>query len=485
MAYGAIIRNLGSGAAARILSAALSLALLVLMAHIWRPSDFGIYLAGFNLFQLLQLTPLLGLHFLLARNAAATGVDSSKRSSATSESRDLATAAALGVAVAAATALVLGLGIARALPVEERPILPLVGLSLVPTAAITVVEMALTGWERLWLVAVVNIAESAARCVLFGVLIAVGAGAAQVFLGFCVLRCGALIMYLRDPACLAALSLRNFDFVVLRGLLREAPVLFPLMLLAAIFSRLDVALLSWAVSPEALASYAVAARCYDLVLMVPSVLVTVLLPVLARVDRADEGGDSGRLDALLGLLLRYGLLIGILCASAGALLAGPLLSGMFGPRYNDATLPLQLLLFAAVATGVNQLVACVLLVRNQQRLDLLCLAGGVVVLIPALLIAINLVGPWGAGLAVLLATLAQSVMRVAVLQWGGGVRVSSRDFVPPLMAMAAMLGVAWLGRGAALGTAPLAFSAFALVAWMAGSVRVADYAVGRALVTTP
>jgi O-antigen/teichoic acid export membrane protein len=344
----------------------------------------------------------------------------------------------------------------------------LVGVSLVPTAVITVVEMALTGWERLWLVAVVNIAESAARC-----------------LAFCALRFGALLLYLADPACRAALSPRGFDFRVLLVHLRETPVLFPLMLLAAGFGRLDVAVLSWRVPPDALASYAVAARCYDLVLMASSILVTVLVPVLARVYRADEGGASGWLDALLGLLLRYGLLGGLLCASAGALGARPLLTGVFGARYSDATLPLQLLLFAAVATAVNQLVACVLLVRRQQHLDLLCLSIGVVVLVPALLVAINAFGPWGAGLAVLAATLAQSVVRVVALRLGANVRVLMTDVAPPLLAAAAMLGVAWLGRGAALATAPAALVAFAVVAWAAGSVRPADFAAGRALVTTP
>jgi O-antigen/teichoic acid export membrane protein len=480
MTRSAFIRNLGSGAAARIVSAALGMALLVLMARIWQASDFGAYLTGFNLFQLLQQTPLLGLHFLLARDAAAGG--SEGPAGGGPKTVELPTAAALGLSVALATAVALGLGVSRAYPADLHVVLQLVGLSLAPTSIIMVIEMALTGRERLYLVAIVNIAESAARYLVFGVMIARGYGVAAVFAAFVALRFGALFLYLIDKSCRKSVMLRLVSFDVLRGYFKEVPVLFPVMLLAAIFSRLDVMVLSWSVTPQALAPYALAGRCYDLVLMVPSILVTVLLPVLARVDGSDPGHPGRGLDALVGLLLRYGLLIGILCASLGAVLAAPLLSSVFGLRYADATLPLQLLLFAAVGTAVNQLVACVLLVRHQQRLDLLCLTVAVIVLIPGLFIGIKAFGPWGAGLAVLVATLVQGAARILALRWGADVRVSAVDIAPPLIANGAMLGVTWLGRHSALVAGPAALMTFLIVAWLAGSIRSGDLSASRALV---
>ena len=481
MGHSAILRNLGSGAAARLFSAALGVALLVVMARIWQPSEFGGYLTGFNLFQLLQQTPLLGLHFLLARDAAASG--SEERLANGRKAAELPTAAALGLSVALATAVALGLGVIHAYPANLHAVLQLVGISLVPTSAIMVIEMALTGWERLYLVAIVNIAESAARCMVFGIMILWGYGVIAVFIAFVALRFGALLLYLLDRSCRTIMSPRNINLLVLREYFREVPVLFPLMLLAAAFSKLDVTVLSWSVAPEALASYAVASRCYDLVLMAPSIMVTVLLPVLTRVDRSNDRPPGGSLSTLVGLLLRYGLLIGLLCASLGAMLTAPLVSSVFGVRYADATLPLQLLLFAAVGTAVNQLVACVLLVRHQQRLDLLCLAIGVVVLVPGLLIAIKVFGPWGAGLAVLIATLVQCVTRVVALRFGAGVNVSPIDIAPPLIAMTAMLAATWLGLGSALVTGPAALMTFLVVAWLTGSVRSGDLSSGRILVS--
>jgi hypothetical protein len=107
-------------------SVALGLALLVVMARAWRPSEFVAYLTGFNLFQLLQLTPLLGLHFLLARDAAAAGVGRDTRMIRAASAAELATAATLGVCVAGATAAALGLAVAQVYPAELRPD-PLVG----------------------------------------------------------------------------------------------------------------------------------------------------------------------------------------------------------------------------------------------------------------------------------------------------------------------------------------------------------------------
>ncbi len=472
-----LLRNFGSGAALRIGSAVLGFALLSLMARAWPPAEFGAYLAAFNLFQLLQQTPLLGLHFLVARDAATD----TARPDADSRRADLPTAAALSVTVALAIAAVLALGVSRAYPADLRPLTQLVAISLLPTAGILVMEMALTGWERLQLVAVVNIAENIGRVVIFASLIVLGFDVKAVFVAFILLRIGAFLLYLTDEKCRAIWNLSLCKASILVNYFREIPVLLPVLVIAALFGRLDVGYLSWTVSPDAMAPYAVAARCYDLVLMAPSILATVLLPVLARVNRSGGGRPDGELDAFVGLLLRYGLLIGLFCAVAGSAFAAPLLARVFGARYDSATIPLQFLLFAAVATGVNQLAAAVLLVRDRKRYDLLCLSIGLAVLVPALPLAVATWGPSGAGIAVFAATLAQCVARLPALHYAAGVRIAPGDIAAPLLATTAMLAVAWAGKSTPLVGLPAAVIAFAVVAWLA-VVRPNDFSVGRTLI---
>src|ERR1700704_3268497 len=66
-----VLKNLGSGTAARLLGALLGVLLAIYMARKWSVDAFGQYTIVFNYFQLLQQAPLLGLHILLARDAAA------------------------------------------------------------------------------------------------------------------------------------------------------------------------------------------------------------------------------------------------------------------------------------------------------------------------------------------------------------------------------------------------------------------------------
>ncbi|HWX76191.1 MAG TPA: hypothetical protein VNY32_01875, partial [Candidatus Acidoferrales bacterium] len=94
-----VLKNLGSGTLGRFLGALLGVFLAIYMACKWSVDAFGQYSIIFNYFQLLQQAPLLGLHLLLVRDAAARPDD---------RRAEMVTAGSLGLVVSVPLAIGLG-----------------------------------------------------------------------------------------------------------------------------------------------------------------------------------------------------------------------------------------------------------------------------------------------------------------------------------------------------------------------------------------
>lgn len=409
--------NAGATIAARLASALLSTVVIAALARAWSLEALGSYLLAFGWFQALTPIPLLGLSHLLARDVAA---------GAAAPARLAASASALALSLGAALAFAMTLAARLAPPALAGP-LALLGLALLPTAAIGVAEAVLTGQERLARVAAIGLGENLGRAALAFVLLAAGGGPAALCAGILGLRLAALAAYLLAPALWAALRPDRARLATVRGLLRSAPVMGGGVLLSSAFARLDLLLLGALLPAAQIAPYSVAARVYDLALMLPTVLAAALLPAATRLAR----DRSAALAGFCALLLRYGLLLGAAAALAGGLLAAPLIAVLFGAGFADAAPCLRLLLLAAVVTGANQVFAGLFLVRGRPALDLPCLAAGCVALAAGVAVLPPLLGLAGAAMAVLAGTLAQLGLRAWLAQAAAGVALPWRQVLPP------------------------------------------------------
>ena len=457
-----MLKNLGSGTAGRFLGALLGVLLAIYMARNWSVDAFGQYSIIFNYFLLLQQAPLLGLHFLLARNAAARPED--RRS-------EMVTAGSLGLVVSVPLAIGLGLIGQFLYPSGLHASFALIGVSLAPTALIMVIEMMLVGQERLSFVAFINILESALRLIVFITLIYFGARLTEIILAFVALRLVTLFLYLLDHKTFMLLQPSAFCRVTLSGFLRQAPILFSILVLSTAFSRFDVTFLSKLASDTDVAVYSIAARLYDLALIVPGMLVAVLLPILSRLHA--ESPDA--VSELCRLVLRYGLIVGVPAVISISFAAPPIIRSVFGEKFAAAELPAQILMCATLVMAVSQLLATVLLVFDLQRFDVPCLTAGCLTLVIGLMFLIPALGIAGAALAVLCGAITQCVVRILIIHNKIGHSIRFRDLNGPLLAGVSMVAAMYLvAARTPLLVIPIGLAAYVVVLRLSRSMSSND-----------
>lgn len=465
------LKNLGSGAAGRLFSALLGVLLAIYMARKWSVDAFGQYSIVFNYFQLLQQAPLLGLHILLARDAAARPDD--RRS-------EMVTAGSLGLVVSVPLAFGLGLIGQFLYPSDLHASFALVGVSLAPTALILVIEMILIGQERLSFVAFINILESALRFIVFITLIYFGARLTEIILAFVALRFVTLFFYLFDRKTFILLQPSAFRPTLLLQLLKQAPILFSILILSTVFSRIDVTFLSKMASDANVAIYSIAARLYDLALIVPGVLIMVLLPILSRLHAKNP-------DAVLQLcklVLRYGLIVGAPAAICMSFAARPIITLVFGEKFAAAELPVQILMCATLVMGANQLMATVLLVFNLQRFDLVALTAGCLALVGGLLSLIPSLGINGAALAAFSGAITQCVARIFIIHAKLSLNIVVWDLFGPLLASMSMVAGMYLAAQRPLLVIPVGLITYAVALRLSRSISFSDINLVKQLVAS-
>jgi O-antigen/teichoic acid export membrane protein len=134
---------------------------------------------------------------------------------------------------------------------------------------------------------------------------------------------------------------------VTRSLLRAGVVIGAISGLTAVQNRLDWLLVSRLVSGEALASYSLANKLYEISQVFIGVAITTLYPRLCR--DASPGGS------IYSLVLRGVIFIGVTLATVGMLTAPPLIDTLFAGKYAGIALPAHLMMVAVgfmAATGV-------------------------------------------------------------------------------------------------------------------------------------
>jgi O-antigen/teichoic acid export membrane protein len=153
------------------------------------------------------------------------------------------------------------------------------------------------------------------------------------FLGF--------ILYVRNggPSVLRW----NFSSSVARRLLSEGWAIFLAGMLGAIYLKVDVVMLKWLSSTEAVGIYSVATRFSEATYFIPGAIVASVFPSLIALRKTDAQNFNSKLQVIFDLMV--GTAAAVIAATLiGAYVAIPLL---FGDSYADAW---QILLIHVLAT---------------------------------------------------------------------------------------------------------------------------------------
>jgi O-antigen/teichoic acid export membrane protein len=181
-------------------------------------------------------------------------------------------------------------------------------------------------------------------------------------------------------------------------LLREALPLGPALLISVCYLKLDALMLAVLRTPREVGLYGSAYQPIEYTFLAAAVVVNVAFPLVAASFAA---GDHERFAHLYRrgaeVLVAVMLVVPIMLS----LIAVPLVTKVYGPAYEGAARPLQLLAVALVLMTLNGWQAFVLLGGGQQKVTLYYNLGALVVAAVGCSILIRAYGMEGAALATL------------------------------------------------------------------------------------
>jgi O-antigen/teichoic acid export membrane protein len=351
-----IARNAAVRAGGEAIGKLASIAFFVAMARELGQDGFGDFMFALSLSTVLVLASGFGTEELVAREVAR---DHSRVHHYLANVA--AVKAAISVILLILAAVIVNLG---DWPADARAAVYIVGLGVALENLGRTWHSVFTAYERLAMISIsLVIQRTLTAGVGIGVLLA-GGGVVAVSVVF---AAGALIGLL-----VATQVLRRFVVAPRWEIDRSrwVPLVkagVPIGLAALLFTillRLDAALLGLLTGGDdnsEVGVYAAAFRLVEGTLFVSWAFTASVLPWLARqtADASVARGYELGIKAITSVLMPIGL--------AFVLLASPLIDLLYGPDYDDAVLPLQLLAVMTVLYGLNSLASTVLITRDRPQ----------------------------------------------------------------------------------------------------------------------
>jgi O-antigen/teichoic acid export membrane protein len=372
------------------------------MATMWAPEQLAEYAVVFSYLAVLQTLPLLGLGFAVARDAAAAP-----------DREGVYLRAAMLISATASVTLVIALGVGGGALYGERLSTAFwaAGLTLLATGFVCVFESQMMGLNRLGVIAAMNSVENLGRLAAFLSVAGAHGGLVDFLALLGLLRAGVALAYFAMPSTRAAFRIPaagSLHQVIVY--LRSAPSYLGAVVAGGLISRLDVLCLSALVPPAELGIYALAARIYEMAMMVPVTFTMALFPVLARVHAKSPGEFRRFAQSTLGIVVTAAVVVSICTILA----TDPIMKLLFSPPYTEAAPSVRALLVAAALASVGQVLASIIVVCHQQTADLVVQIAALLVLPTVLLFAVSQIGLHGASIGVLAAVVIQVFGRYLV-----------------------------------------------------------------------
>lgn len=459
-----LLKNFASAGVMRLVSAILSFLFVPYLGRQWGAEGLGTFSTVLALYLFLEQVPLLGLQLLLIKEVAARPEETGK----------LATNAML-LSLAVACLVALGLGaFGQTYDPAMRPAIWLVGLSLVPTAPIAVIESVLIGKEKMGRIAGMNVIESLFRVGCWFTIVLLGFGLTSLFAAFLVGRVLLAASYFRWGQVRDFLGLSHASTETVGFLLLACPTFLGIRILSSSINRIDFILLSKLGSIEDVGLYSAPYKLYELCLLVPMLATVVLYPVLSRV----LAQSRDQFASLARQIFRIYFVGGMPFAIAIAFHSTAIMHLVYKDEFVGGDDVLAMLSFAVVLAGLDQVCVMIFLAHGRQDLDLRVLAISSALYVALLTAMIPWWGYLGAGIATSLVALVQAGLKIYVagrwLEVRGMVGVVAR----PAVAAVLMAGLVWLGGGISPSiTVPAAFAFYFAALVIVRAVTPRDWEV--------
>jgi len=421
----------------RLVVPLLSLALVFTLSRKLGADGLGRYTLVFGFLTLLGGLGPLGLQTVITRDGAGnpTRVTAVLRNAMT---------------LCTGPALLLMLAMMAAGPLldydrQTRAGLLILSIALLPYTVGMLLDGAIVALERMQLMVAATLAEYGIKVGVAMVLLLLGYGLNAVLMSAVVgriLGCLVAAKLLQDAGIRVGWSL---DRAMLARLSRLAPTFALTAVFATLYWRIDILMLSKLAPVADLGYYGAAYRLFELGSVVPQSLCLSIYPQVA----VSMMSDHAQVGALGRNVMRYLLATSLAAAALVTVLAGPILTLLYGSKFDAAAPTLSLLIWTLLPYSVVRYHAYVLVAANRQNVDLL-----LNIVMSAVNIALNFVliprySHFGAACATFLSLCMLALLQYGYLRRGFPGCAARLSIQPVVLTATALMGLcAWLLRDA-------------------------------------
>ncbi len=242
----------------------------------------------------------------------------------------------------------------------------LVAMSLLPSIVILYSESIFIAFEKVQYIVILTLVENVGKVGMGLWLLHHGYGVLALICSFALFRFLNLLLNLATFHFQVVPLRWEYDAGVLRELGKNVPVFGTIFVVAALYWRADVFMLSKLGTLAAVGYYTVGYRLFAISQVVPKSFNTSIYPVFSRLFH--ESPESFRKASSLSI--RY-ILVVLLPMAAGIYgLADPLVALLFGPQFAAAASVLKVVIWTLVPYGIARVLASGLFASDRQEIDL-------------------------------------------------------------------------------------------------------------------
>jgi len=343
---------------AQILNPLIGMALVVVMARAMGAEGLGAYTFAISLLTIFEIIGRLGIREYVVREI---GRDKPKWPYLFSSGLVLGSVASLVAQIAMLVA-------AKIIGYEPQVLhgLFIISFALLPTVLYYVFESILYAFDRMAWAGTISVAETIVRVGLSLGALVLDAGLDALLLVFVLSRVVAMILSAWAQKRCAGFPLRQWRSEIFRDMLRVTPTFAMLAILAAVYWRVDVLMLSRLSGNEAVGQYSAGFRLMYLLAFAGSSVLAAVYPTMTRLYHHER--ESYVL--LVEKMAEYLILIYLPVAVAGYHLSPRIMPLLFGAEFDEAIIALRILIWVSLPLALATLFANALVAANRQNLDL-------------------------------------------------------------------------------------------------------------------
>lgn len=353
-----ILKNASSLLLVQILNPLLGMVFVVALARINGAAGLGEYTFALSMVAIFEGIAGLGLRSYIIREI---GKCQMKWHSIFTSNM------AVGVASAVAAQIIM-MCTAQLMGYDEEILhgLFIISFSLLPTVVMYVVMSILYAFDRMAVAGVVQIVETVVRVILGLGAIFFGLGMKWLLVGFIISRAVAALMTWWAQIKYVGMPKRVWDREVFRALLKTAPTFAGMAILASVYWRVNILMLSRLAGAEAVGQFSAGYRLMDLITFVGGGVLTAVYPTLSRMfHHAREN-----FQLLIDKGVQYTIVAYLPVAILVHALSAKILLFFYGPEFAPAVTGLRILIWVTLPFTLAKLFANSLVIAGHPDLDL-------------------------------------------------------------------------------------------------------------------